>query len=587
MADLEPHFSELLPGELALNYSDMILYALDSSGNVQQITSGGGGGDLIAMDYTFWVKVVQEGDSLTRFEGTDDNGSSYDVNVSGFDVALNGVSLVPTTDYQIDGTALILGEPATVGDVVIIRSLKATDGVASSQLTTNDIALMGEDTTQPAPMGYEDWLTRNNLKTQQDANWHLLHKIDDLEIPEGQDLSAYETIINSEAGDSALQTQIDALSASGGYNDAWIQTAIDAGDDTTLADAKAHTDQEIAAIPPTDLSAHATKKEVTDGDAKSLTDSKKYTDDKIDAIVFPPGTIVKDSEPPNAPNGTNWFDTVRLELFVRVSETWVPSSPLGARISQGEIVQAELVDRVASIEEVQSQPSSDVDKNYVDAQDATKMGNTGDEILPTSKWKLRAPKVDGEGTYSYIKIESDRLCLYHVGDPTEDTHGMSRGYADGRYQFTQQPIGFKIDQSAACTMNPVPSSGEFCGLNNSSPGSSTSANNYFGNFNAGIRVHTDKLLNPEGNKFEVMERYNIAGTVSIFGKDTNKLYFRQGVTTVVRDSSHEYVALVFSTRVPTFGTGAIDAESNYIVIVDGLTSSATNTTLAPEGDEEE
>ena len=184
VADLTPHFTELLPGELALNYSDMILYALDDGGNVRQITSGGGGGDLVAMNYTFWVKVVQEGESLTRFEGTGDNGTDFDVNIEGFDVALNGVSLVPNTDYTIDEFALILDEPATVGDVVIVRSLEPTDGVASSQLTTNDIALLGEDTQTPAGQAYKEWTERNNLQTQQDANWHLLHTIEDLHIPD-------------------------------------------------------------------------------------------------------------------------------------------------------------------------------------------------------------------------------------------------------------------------------------------------------------------------------------------------------------------------------------------------------------------
>ena len=384
--ELIPHPSELLPGELALNYSDMILYALDSDGSVQQVSSSGGGsdGDLIAMDYTFWVKVVQEGEPLRRFEGLDDNGKSYDVNINGFDVALNGVSLVPVTDYSIDDTALILVEPATVGDVVIIRSLKAADGVAPGVLTTNDIALLGEDTTLPVPTEYREWLTRNNLKTQQDANWHLLHKIEDLDIPDGVDLSDYAT----------KQESTD-------------------GDDVTLADAKAYTDQEIAAIPPTDLSDYATKKESTDGDAKALEDSKKYTDQKVDAIVFPPGTIVKDTEPQNAPNGTNWFDTVRLELFVRASDSWVPSSPLGARVSQGEIVQAQILDRIDGLTTTEyvdgadqavqrfattadeavlnaakkytddslgtiPDGSSDVDKAYVDAQDATKIGNTGE-----------------------------------------------------------------------------------------------------------------------------------------------------------------------------------------------------------------
>ena len=583
-----PHATELALGELALNYHDMILYALDSGGNVQPVSSGSdGGGDLIAMDYTFWVKVVQEGQSLVEFEGKDDSGNEYEVNVEGFDVALNGVSLIPDTDYVINDTRLTLGEPAEPGDVVIIRSLKASDGVSPGVLTTNDIALLGDDTTTPAPMGYQEWIADNNLQTQQDANWFLLHRIDELEIPEDQDLSKYETIVNSEAGDSALQDQIDALSASGGYNDAWIQVAIEAGDEATLDDAKKYTDSEIAAIPPTDLSAHATKKEVTDGDAKTLTDSKKYTDDKIDAIVFPPGTIVRDTEPPNAPNGTNWFDTVRLELFVRASQTWVPSSPLGARVSQGELLQSELVDRVTTIEEIQSQPSSDVDKEYVDAQDATKIGNTGEQILPTATWKLRAKKVDDSGNYSYLAIQDDSLKLYHVADPTADAHGMSRGYADGRYQFIQKPIGFKVDQSGTCTLNTIPNSGEFCGLNNSSPGSSTAANNYFGNWNAGIRVHIDKLLNPQGSQFEVTERYSIAGTVSIFGKDTGKLFFKHGITAVVRDSSHPYVELIFATRVPTFGTGSINDESKYVVIVDGLTSTATNTTLVPEGAGEE
>ena len=583
-----PHATELALGELALNYHDMILYALDSGGNVQPVSSGSdGGGDLIAMDYTFWVKVVQEGQSLVEFEGKDDSGNEYEVNVEGFDVALNGVSIIPNTDYVITDTRLTLGEPAEPGDVIIIRSLKASDGVSPGVLTTNDIALLGDDTTTPAPMGYQEWIADNSLRTQQDANWFLLHRIDELEIPEDQDLSKYETIVNSEAGDSALQDQIDALSASGGYNDAWIQVAIEAGDEATLDDAKKYTDSEIAAIPPTDLSAHATKKEVTDGDAKTLTDSKKYTDDKIDAIVFPPGTIVRDTEPPNAPNGTNWFDTVRLELFVRASQTWVPSSPLGARVSQGELLQSELVDRVTTIEEIQSQPSSDVDKEYVDAQDATKIGNTGEQILPTATWKLRAKKVDDSGNYSYLAIQDDSLKLYHVADPTADAHGMSRGYADGRYQFIQKPIGFKVDQAGVCTLNTIPSSGEFCGLNNSSPGSSTAANNYFGNWNAGIRVHIDKLLNPQGSQFEVTERYSIAGTVSIFGKDTGKLFFKHGITAVVRDSSHPYVELIFATRVPTFGTGSINDESKYVVIVDGLTSTATNTTLVPEGAGEE
>jgi hypothetical protein len=606
----------------------------------------------------------------TVFQGPDRNANTLqNASLETSLVIVNGVVL-DNDQYTLTEVTLTLNDGCLTSDdivsVIVFREpAEAEDSVGQGQITTVDVLTIppGSDSTRPINLP-------DNLElvtTQFDANWFLNDRIDELDlkvdgINVSVDLSDYSTTIEMVAADdttladakaytdneiaaippagnvdlssyalttyvddqdSKLQIQIDSLSASGGYNDAWIQIAIDAGDASTLVDAKAYTDSEIAAIPPTDLSAHATKKEVTDGDAKALvdskaytdneiaaipptdlsshatkkevtdgdakalTDSKKYTDDKIDAIVFPPGTIVRDTEPPNAPNGTNWFDTVRLELFVRASQTWVASSPLGARVTQGELLQSELLDRVTTIEEIQSQPAGDVDKEYVDAQDATKIGNAGEQILPTPTWKLRARKVDDSGNYSYLAIQDDSLKLYHVADPTADAHGMSRGYADGRYQFIQKPIGFKVDQSGTCTLNTIPNSGEFCGLNNSSPGSSTAANNYFGNWNAGIRVHIDKLLNPQGSQFEVTERYSIAGTVSIFGKDTGKLFFKHGITAVVRDSSHPYVELIFATRVPTFGTGSINDESKYVVIVDGLTSTATNTTLVPEGAGEE
>jgi hypothetical protein len=568
----------------------------------------------------------------TVFQGPDRNANTLqNASLETSLVLVNGVVL-DNDQYTLTESTLTLNDGCLTSDdivsVIVFREpAEAEDSVVQGQITTVDVLTIPPGSDATRPINLPDNLEL--ITTQFDANWFLNDRIDEVDLkidginvsvdlsdysttvemvaaddttladakaytdneiaaipPAGDvDLSSYALTTYVDEQDNKLQTQIDSLSASGGYNDAWIQVAIDAGDASTLVDAKSYTDDEIAAIPPTDLSAHATKKEVTDGDAKALTDSKKYTDDKIDAIVFPPGTIVRNTEPPNAPNGTNWFDTVRLELFVRASETWVPSSPLGARVAQGEIVQSQLLDRVTTIEEIQSQPSGDVDKEYVDAQDATKIGNTGEQILPTPTWKLRARKVDDSGNYSYLAIQDDSLKLYHVADPTADAHGMSRGYADGRYQFIQKPIGFKVDQAGVCTLNTIPNSGEFCGLNNSSPGSSTAANNYFGNWNAGIRVHTDKLLNPQGNQFDVMERYSIAGTVSVFGKDTGKLFFRHGITAVVRDSSHPYVELIFATRIPTFGTGEINDESKYILIVDGLTSSVTGTTLVPEGDE--
>ena len=51
-----------------------------------------------------------------------------------------------------------------------------------------------------------------------------------------------------------------------------------------------------------------------------------------------------------------WYDSTRLELFVFYVDSdhdldgWVPCSSLGARVEAGEIVQAQLVERVGELE---------------------------------------------------------------------------------------------------------------------------------------------------------------------------------------------------------------------------------------------
>ena len=60
--------------------------------------------------------------------------------------------------------------------------------------------------------------------------------------------------------------------------------------------------------------------------------------------------------PPADPSeGGLWYDSTRLELFVFYTDPdgaggWVPCSPLGARVEAGELVQAQLVERVGELE---------------------------------------------------------------------------------------------------------------------------------------------------------------------------------------------------------------------------------------------
>lgn len=59
-----------------------------------------------------------------------------------------------------------------------------------------------------------------------------------------------------------------------------------------------------------------------------------------------PGTVVSDAAPADPEEGMCWYDTVRLELFVFAEDAWLPCSPLGARVEQGEIVQAQIVEQI-------------------------------------------------------------------------------------------------------------------------------------------------------------------------------------------------------------------------------------------------
>ena len=51
--------------------------------------------------------------------------------------------------------------------------------------------------------------------------------------------------------------------------------------------------------------------------------------------------------------------------------------------------------------------------------------------MTKSNWEL-APK-SGGGVFKAFAVRDDHLALFNVADPTNDTHGMSRGYADKRH----------------------------------------------------------------------------------------------------------------------------------------------------------
>ena len=490
VADLKPHFTELLPGELALNYSDMILYALDSGGNVQQITSGGGGGDLVAMNYTFWVKVVQEGDSLTRFEGTDDNGSDFDVNIEGFDVALNGVSLKPGTDYTIDEFALVLDEPATVGDVVIVRSLEPTDGVSSSSLTTNDIALLGDDTQTPTPQGYKEWTTKNNLRTQQDANWHLKHTIDNLEIPDAIDLPeglateewvteqiaaidipSTEGLATVEYVDGADQAVQRFATAADDAVREWVvkqSYLVDEGQNTQIETLENKVEALEGSVieaqyraDPRDNPTQGGFVLQDDGGFKALyfNQAKQiefyntdYSNKTVDISKMMAGDILRlVMSPTNYANYTITSINQRQNTFI-------------FGVDYGSHGQEDIVMDGAIYDFTHTTPfdvGSAATKQYVDDQDEVTLKaakdyadsldipeaiatdgfltDSGEQHVQTG-WKLKSPPASGEGLWTYFSLaNAGEIAINHLRNPSEPHHAANKGWVeDQQYVSTDE-----------------------------------------------------------------------------------------------------------------------------------------------------
>jgi hypothetical protein len=105
------------------------------------------------------------------------------------------------------------------------------------------------------------------------------------------DLTSYETIVNSEAGDattlSSANTYTDnSIAAIPAVDLSSYETIVNsnAGDATTLSSANTYTDTSIAAIPATDLSAYETIVNSNAGDATTLSSANTYTDTSIAAI---------------------------------------------------------------------------------------------------------------------------------------------------------------------------------------------------------------------------------------------------------------------------------------------------------------
>ena len=296
-----PHPSELLPGELALNYSDMVLYAVGTDGAVHQISGSGGGGGLVAMNYTFWVKTVVS--DLSLFSGIDDTSKVLAVNLTGFDVALNGVSLDPNIDYTIDEISVSLTEPAKVGDVLIVRNLVPSDVIPAGQsLNTSDIQTTGEDRPNRS--------SGLNLQTQQDVNWYLMDQIDGIEIPEipelPEDLATTDDITAAIEGLASQDWVLDQdYTTEQVVNNSVTDAIVGLASEEWVLDQGFITDvSSYATTAYVTSSIEAVQRFATSADSAVLANAKKYTDDSIPVLEahVPPKPICFNTQQGVAPS---------------------------------------------------------------------------------------------------------------------------------------------------------------------------------------------------------------------------------------------------------------------------------------------
>ena len=112
---------------------------------------------------------------------------------------------------------------------------------------------------------------------------------------------------------------------------------------------------------------------------------------------IPPGVIVSDQEPQPEPGeeieeGTLWYDTDRLEMFIRYDGGWITTTALGARVAEGEAKQREIESRL-------SQAATDIAALRADLEDR----------ITVALWRFAGYDIDPN------TLKSGEFCLQKEG----------------------------------------------------------------------------------------------------------------------------------------------------------------------------
>ena len=276
-------------------------------------------------------------------------------------------------DMTLYATKIELSEEERLrilGDEQLSQDLE--DAIATEKY--NDTALTNRVAAEEKARATGDSTLSNQIAAETryrtDGDAALQEQIDALEIP-AVDPELYATVeyVDSVTADFATEKFVE--DAVGGIEIPEVNLDGYA--------TEAYVDDAIAAIPEVSLDGYATE---------------EWTTEQIEAIDFPAGTVVDDNPPEDAEEGDLWFDTTRLELFVRYQDAWVTTSPLGVRIDEAEAVQRQIIDQV----------SDSIDKQQVLATTVAERGRTQDALVVTTKMLVdKVDQLEGAvGSHSYV-----------------------------------------------------------------------------------------------------------------------------------------------------------------------------------------
>ena len=120
-----PSPSDLTTGEVAVNAYSGKLYIKKTDGTVTEVSGSGGGSSSFPSVFTAYKYTATNGQ--TTFSGNDANSVLLTYNIGNLQVFLNGVLLVPTTDFVAStGNTVVLQDGAATNDILTVVAYSAT-----------------------------------------------------------------------------------------------------------------------------------------------------------------------------------------------------------------------------------------------------------------------------------------------------------------------------------------------------------------------------------------------------------------------------------------------------------------------------